>query len=40
MVLGTACVGKSTLATQLAERLNLSAVLQTDLVYEVTRSPK
>ena len=37
MVLGTGCVGKSTLATQLAERLNLSAVLQTDLVYEVTR---
>ena len=37
MVMGTGCVGKSTLATQLAERLNLSAVLQTDLVYEVTR---
>ena len=37
MVMGTGCVGKSTLATQLAERLNLSAVLQTDLVYEVIR---
>ncbi len=36
MVLGTGCIGKSTLATQLAERLNLSAVLQTDLVYEVS----
>ncbi|EKX37919.1 hypothetical protein GUITHDRAFT_144613 [Guillardia theta CCMP2712] len=36
MVIGTGCVGKSTLATQLAERLNLSAVLQTDLVFEVS----
>ncbi|TMW60476.1 hypothetical protein Poli38472_000518 [Pythium oligandrum] len=32
---GTACVGKSTLATKLADRLNLSSVLQTDLTHEL-----
>ena len=35
---GAACVGKSTLATQLAERLNLSSVLQTDVVYALMSS--
>jgi hypothetical protein len=35
LVGGSACVGKSTLATQLAERLNLSSVLQTDVVHAV-----
>mmetsp|Transcript_19058 Transcript_19058/g.45636 ORF Transcript_19058/g.45636 Transcript_19058/m.45636 type:complete len:261 (-) Transcript_19058:33-815(-) len=38
LITGTACVGKSTLATMLAERLNLPSVLQTDLVYEVMKS--
>uniref|UniRef100_A0A7S1H0V6 2-phosphoglycerate kinase n=2 Tax=Hemiselmis andersenii TaxID=464988 RepID=A0A7S1H0V6_HEMAN len=37
LICGTGRTGKSTLATQLAERLNLSAVLQTDLVFEVMR---
>jgi 2-phosphoglycerate kinase len=32
---GTGCVGKSTLATQLAERLNIPNVLQTDLILDV-----
>jgi 2-phosphoglycerate kinase len=32
---GTGCVGKSTLATQLAERLNVPNVLQTDLILDV-----
>ncbi|TDH69070.1 hypothetical protein CCR75_004329 [Bremia lactucae] len=32
---GTACIGKSTLATKLADRLNLSSVLQTDLIFEL-----
>jgi len=35
---GAACVGKSTLATQLAERLNLSSVLQTDVAYALMAS--
>lgn len=38
IVCGTACVGKSTLATQLAQRLNLPNVLQTDMVYELLRT--
>eukprot|EP00249_Psilotum_nudum_P009924 c22235_g1_i2 orf=321-1817(+) len=38
LVCGTACVGKSTIATQLAQRLNLPNVLQTDMVYELLRS--
>ncbi|KAH7481951.1 hypothetical protein KRP22_011085 [Phytophthora ramorum] len=35
MLAGTACIGKSTLATKLADRLNLSSVLQTDLIFEL-----
>lgn len=35
LITGTRCVGKSWLATQLAERLNLSTVLQTSLVYDL-----
>ncbi|EPS66377.1 hypothetical protein M569_08399, partial [Genlisea aurea] len=45
LVCGTACVGKSTIATQLAQRLNLPNVLQakyqpthTDIVYELLRT--
>jgi 2-phosphoglycerate kinase len=37
-VCGTACTGKSTIATQLAQRLNLPNVLQTDMVYELLRT--
>jgi len=35
MVGGTACIGKSSLATQLAERLNLSTVLKTGIINEL-----
>ncbi|KAH0870134.1 hypothetical protein HID58_077156 [Brassica napus] len=38
LVWGTACVGKSTIATQLAQRLNLPNVLHTDMVYELLRT--
>ncbi|KAI4338776.1 hypothetical protein MLD38_023789 [Melastoma candidum] len=38
LICGTACVGKSTIATQLAQRLNLPNVLQTDMVYELLRT--
>uniref|UniRef100_A0A2P2JQ98 Uncharacterized protein MANES_06G133800 n=1 Tax=Rhizophora mucronata TaxID=61149 RepID=A0A2P2JQ98_RHIMU len=38
LVGGTACVGKSTIATQLAQRLNLPNVLQTEMVYELLRT--
>jgi 2-phosphoglycerate kinase len=38
LVSGTACVGKSTIATQIAQRLNLPNVLQTDMVYELLRT--
>ncbi|KAL3696986.1 hypothetical protein R1sor_011062 [Riccia sorocarpa] len=38
LVCGTPCVGKSTIATQLAQRLNLPNVLQTDMVYELLRT--
>ncbi|GAQ91979.1 hypothetical protein KFL_008960030 [Klebsormidium nitens] len=38
LVGGTACVGKSTIATQLAQRLNLPNVLQTDIIYELLRT--
>ncbi|XP_070032508.1 uncharacterized protein, partial [Nicotiana tomentosiformis] len=38
LVCGTACVGKSTIATQLAQRLNLPNVLQTEMVYELLRT--
>ena len=36
LLCGTGCIGKSILATRLAERLNLPSVLPTDLVYELT----
>ncbi|KAG9135251.1 hypothetical protein Leryth_024539 [Lithospermum erythrorhizon] len=38
LVCGSACSGKSTIATQLAQRLNLPNVLQTDMVYELLRT--
>ncbi|KAK4363455.1 hypothetical protein RND71_018696 [Anisodus tanguticus] len=38
LVCGTACVGKSTIATQIAQRLNLPNVLQTAMVYELLRT--
>ncbi|GAB2265440.1 hypothetical protein Dimus_000495 [Dionaea muscipula] len=38
LVCGTACSGKSAIATQLAQRLNLPNVLQTDMVYELLRT--
>ncbi|KAI3977067.1 hypothetical protein MKX01_038440 [Papaver californicum] len=38
LICGTACAGKSTIATQLAQRLNLPNVLQTDMVYELLRT--
>ncbi|XP_060211487.1 uncharacterized protein LOC132638710 [Lycium barbarum] len=38
LVCGTACVGKSTIATQLAQRLNLPNVLQTEMVHELLRT--
>ncbi|XP_020586039.1 uncharacterized protein LOC110028504 isoform X2 [Phalaenopsis equestris] len=38
LVCGTACTGKSTISTQLAQRLNLPNVLQTDMVYELLRT--
>ncbi|XP_039141735.1 LOW QUALITY PROTEIN: uncharacterized protein LOC120278990 [Dioscorea cayenensis subsp. rotundata] len=38
LVCGTACAGKSTIATLLAQRLNLPNVLQTDMVYELLRT--
>jgi len=38
LVCGTACVGKSTIATQIAQRLNIPNVLQTDMVYELLRT--
>ena len=34
---GTACTGKSFLATQLAERLNLHSVLQSAITFELMR---
>mmetsp|Transcript_20455 Transcript_20455/g.61589 ORF Transcript_20455/g.61589 Transcript_20455/m.61589 type:complete len:709 (-) Transcript_20455:317-2443(-) len=34
---GSACTGKSTLAQQLAARLNMPNVLQTDIIYEMLR---
>ncbi|KAJ1691594.1 hypothetical protein LUZ63_015749 [Rhynchospora breviuscula] len=38
LVCGTACTGKSTVATQLAQRLNLPNVLHTDMVHELIRT--
>lgn len=35
LICGTACIGKSTIANQLAERLNLPSILQTDVVFEL-----
>lgn len=35
MITGTGCVGKSTVATQLARQLNLPNVLQTDMVFDI-----
>ena len=35
LLAGSGCVGKSTLATYLAERLNLPSVLKTDWIHEV-----
>ena len=37
LICGTACVGKSMIATHLAERLNLPNVLQTDLFAQIIR---
>ncbi|GAB4819330.1 hypothetical protein N2152v2_006376 [Parachlorella kessleri] len=38
LICGSACTGKSTFAQQLASRLNLSNVLQTDILYELLRT--
>ncbi|CAH9053421.1 unnamed protein product [Cuscuta epithymum] len=38
LVCGTACVGKSTISSQLAQRLNLPNVLKTEMVYELLRT--
>lgn len=37
LIAGTGCTGKSTLAQQLASRLNLPNVLQTDMLHELLR---
>ncbi|OVA08240.1 hypothetical protein BVC80_1101g48 [Macleaya cordata] len=39
LVCGTACAGKSTIATQLAQRLNLPNVLQVNMLIKVLMSP-
>ncbi|PRW57326.1 P-loop containing nucleoside triphosphate hydrolases superfamily isoform 1 [Chlorella sorokiniana] len=38
LIAGSACTGKSTLAQQLASRLNMPNVLQTDVLYELLRA--
>lgn len=38
LIFGAPCMGKSLLANNLAERLNISNVLQTDIVEMVMRS--
>lgn len=38
LISGTKCTGKSSLATILAERLNLPGVLKTDLIYDILSS--
>ncbi|PSC71060.1 P-loop containing nucleoside triphosphate hydrolases superfamily isoform 1 isoform B [Micractinium conductrix] len=38
LVAGSACTGKSSLAQQLASRLNMPNVLQTDVLYELLRT--
>jgi len=35
LISGPRCVGKSTLATKLAERLNLPNIVKTDTVYDL-----
>ncbi|KAF7728343.1 hypothetical protein EC973_006284 [Apophysomyces ossiformis] len=35
LLAGTASIGKSTIATRLSERLNLSSVLKTDVIYDL-----
>ncbi|KAL6057898.1 2-phosphoglycerate kinase [Balamuthia mandrillaris] len=40
LIAGTGCTGKSFLATQLAQRINLPNVLQTNLVYEFLEGMK
>lgn len=35
LMYGTGCIGKSTLSTQLGERLNVPNVLPTDLVFDM-----
>ena len=35
LVCGTSCMGKSTLVTQLAEKVNISNILQTSVVKNV-----
>ncbi|KAK9815940.1 hypothetical protein WJX72_012313 [[Myrmecia] bisecta] len=37
LICGASCTGKSTLAQQLASRLNLPNVLQTDIIYDLIR---
>lgn len=38
LVCGTKCMGKSTLVTQLAERINISNILQTSIVKQVIKN--
>ncbi len=38
LVSGTGCIGMSTLVTQLAERINVSNILQTNVTYKMMRS--
>eukprot|EP01022_Parablepharisma_sp_SALTPOND_P001928 TRINITY_DN1079_c0_g1_i1.p3 TRINITY_DN1079_c0_g1~~TRINITY_DN1079_c0_g1_i1.p3 ORF type:complete len:401 (+),score=68.05 TRINITY_DN1079_c0_g1_i1:9908-11110(+) len=38
LVSGTGCIGMSTLVTQLAERINISNILQTSITYKMMRS--
>jgi len=38
LVAGTGCIGMSTLVTQLAERINVSNILQTSVTYKMMRS--
>lgn len=40
LIIGTRCMCKSTLVTQLAERLNVSNILQTSVVYDMISSIK
>ncbi|KAI9317529.1 hypothetical protein BX666DRAFT_2026807 [Dichotomocladium elegans] len=38
LIAGTGCTGKSTIATGLSERLNLSSVLNTEVIYDLTHT--